>query len=80
MFTYKRLPFGVSSAPATFQRTMKGVLQGIPKVAVYLDDILVTGVPNEEHFRNLGEVLRRMEDAGLRLKRSKCTLLADEVQ
>ncbi|XP_055721195.1 uncharacterized protein K02A2.6-like [Salvelinus fontinalis] len=80
MFTYKRLPFGVSSAPAIFQRTMEGILQGIPKVAVYLDDILVTGVTKEEHLRNLGEVLRRMEDAGLRLKRSKCTLLADEVQ
>jgi hypothetical protein len=56
---------------------MEGVLQGIPKEAVYLDNILVT---KEEHLSNLGEVLRRMEDAGVWLKRSKCTLLADEVQ
>lgn len=80
MFTYNRLPFGVSSAPAIFQRTMEGVLQGIPQVAVYLDDILVTGATREIHLRNLDEVLTRLEDAGLRLKRSKCTLLADEVQ
>ncbi|XP_029904245.1 LOW QUALITY PROTEIN: uncharacterized protein K02A2.6-like [Myripristis murdjan] len=80
MFTYNRLPFGVSSAPAIFQRTMEGVLQGIPQVAVYLDDILVTGETREMHLKTLDEVLTRLEDAGLRLKRSKCTLLADEVQ
>lgn len=32
------------------------------------------------HIRNLDEVLTRLEDAGLRLKRSKCTLLDDEIQ
>lgn len=80
LFTYNRLPFGVSSAPAIFQRTMDGVLQGIPQVAVYLYDILVTGATREMHLRTLDEVLTRLEDAGLRLKRSKCTLLADEVQ
>lgn len=80
MFTYNRLPFGVSSAPAIFQRTMEGVLQGIPKVAVYLDDILVTEATREMHLRTLDEVLTRLEDAGLRLKRSKCPLLANEVQ
>ena len=57
-----------------------GVLQGIPRVAVYLDDILVTGATRVMHLRALDEVLTRLEDADLRLKRSKCTLLADEVQ
>ena len=80
MITYKRLPFRVFYAPAIFQRSMDGVLQAIAKVAVYLNYILVTGVTKEEHLRNLGEVLRRMEEAGLRPKRCKCTLLADEVQ
>ncbi|KAJ8337557.1 hypothetical protein SKAU_G00365230 [Synaphobranchus kaupii] len=69
MFTYNRLPFGVSSAPAVFQRTLEGLLQGIPMVAVYLDDILVSGASKEEHLRNLNEVLGRLEEAGLRLKR-----------
>lgn len=59
---------------------MEGVLQGIPQVAVYLDDILVTGATRKMHLRTLDEVLTRLENAGLRLKRSKCTLLADEVQ
>jgi hypothetical protein len=43
LYRYQRLPFGVSSAPAIFQRTMEVLLQGIPNVSVYLDDILITG-------------------------------------
>lgn len=79
LFTYNRLPYGVSSAPAVFQRTMEDLLQGIPMVAIYLDDILVTGVNALDHLKNLNEVLGRLEEAGLRLKRSKCELLRDEV-
>ena len=36
---YNRLPFGVASAPAIFQRFMDTLLQGIPNVSVYIDDI-----------------------------------------
>ncbi|XP_062380634.1 uncharacterized protein K02A2.6-like [Sardina pilchardus] len=79
LFTYNRLPYGVSSAPAVFQRTMENLLQGIPMVAVYLDDILVTGENVQAHLKNLAEVLSRLEKAGLRLKRTKCELLKDEV-
>ena len=43
LFKYNRLVFGVASSPAIFQRTMDTLLQGIPHVAVYLDDILITG-------------------------------------
>lgn len=72
LFKYNRLVFGVASSPAIFQRTMDNLLQNIPYVAVYLDDILVTGRTEEEHLQNLDQVLKRMSDAGLRLKRSKC--------
>lgn len=65
LFTYNRLPFGVASAPAIFQRTMEGLLKGIPLVAVYLDDILVSGQDEADHLKNLSEVLRRLEEAGL---------------
>ena len=67
LFCYQRLPFGVSSAPGIFQRTMESLLQGIPRVLVYLDDILITGTSQEEHRANLKEVLSRLKEAGLRL-------------
>ena len=53
LYRYLRLPFGVSSAPALFQHTMETLLQGLPQVCVYLDDILVTGRSHKEHMANL---------------------------
>ena len=57
LFQYKRLPYGVSSAPAQFQRIMESLLQGIPSTVVYFDDILVTGDTAAESFQNLDQVL-----------------------
>ena len=68
LYKYNRLPFGIASAPALFQRTIEGILQGIPNVSVYLDDILISGKTDEVHLKNLDEVLNRLEKAGLRLR------------
>ena len=57
LFQYNRLPFGVSSAPAIFQRVMESLLQGIPNVCVYIDDILVAGKTYQEHINSLEKVL-----------------------
>ncbi len=79
LYCYNRLPFGVSSAPGIFQRTMENLLQGVPHVVVYLDDILVTGTMGEEHVTVLKEVLTRLENVGLRLKKSKCRFMTASV-
>lgn len=55
---------------------MDNLLQGIPHVAVYLDDILVTGETEEERLHHLDQVLKRFSEAGLHLKCSKCTFQA----
>lgn len=80
LYRYTRLPFGVASAPAIFQKTMDTVLQGIPNVICYIDDILVTGADDAEHLRNLAEVLQRLEEHGIRMKKAKCTFMKAEVE
>jgi hypothetical protein len=72
LFKYLKLPYGVSCAPAIFQKVMESVTQGIDMTAVYLDDILVSGKTPQEHDSNLEKVMNRLQDAGLRLKETKC--------
>ena len=81
LYQYKRIPFGISAAPAIFQCTMESLLQGIPKVCVHIDDILVTGihVAEEDHLANLTEVLRRMSTSGMQLKHEKCAFIISQV-
>ena len=79
LLRYTRLPFGILSAPGIFQRIMESLLQGIPGVIVYLDDILVSAPSEEEHLRRLEEVFVRLEKSGLRARRSKCHFMASEV-
>ena len=49
LYQFNRLPFGVASAPAIFQRSMETLLRGLSGVSVYLDDILITGSNLVEH-------------------------------
>ncbi|KAJ8375572.1 hypothetical protein SKAU_G00061520 [Synaphobranchus kaupii] len=72
MFCYNRLPFGITSAPSIFQHVMDQVLQGLPNVHCFLDDILVAGCADAEHRKNLEAVLSRLEKFGLRVQREKC--------
>ncbi|KAL5515638.1 hypothetical protein EMCRGX_G000833 [Ephydatia muelleri] len=80
LFRYKRLPFGVSSAPALFQRAMDTILQGLPGVVCYQDDILVTGKEIDEHLKNLERVFGRLKEFGLRLRLTKCKFLKESVE
>ncbi|XP_041931246.1 LOW QUALITY PROTEIN: uncharacterized protein K02A2.6 [Alosa sapidissima] len=79
LYRYNRLVFGVASAPAIWQRAMDQVLQGVPGTQCYLDDIIVTGATDTEHLENLRQVLKRLEDYGLRARRDKCEFLKSSV-
>lgn len=69
----------MSLALAIFQRVMENLLQGIRQVAVYFDDIIVTGKDTSEHLLTLEVVLSHLKEAGLGLKRNKCKFLAPSV-
>ncbi|XP_016520874.1 uncharacterized protein K02A2.6-like [Poecilia formosa] len=70
LLVYNRLPFGISTAPSIFQHIMENIMKGLP-VVVYLDDLLITGHSKAEHLCNLEKALRRLQENGLRVKRSK---------
>ena len=74
LYKYFRLPFGVASGPALFQRIIDTRLN-MPGVKCYMDDILVTGADDNEHLHNLELVLQKLESEGMRLKKSKCQFL-----
>ena len=80
LFQYTRLPFGVSAAPAVFQRCMENLFQGCKGVSIYLNDLLVTGATVKEHLKNLDKVLGTMATAGLTLNQAKCKFLLPRVE
>lgn len=89
LYKFTRLVFGLASAPAIFQRTLENILtapdkNGSPSplqdgVLQFLDDILVTGRTSSEHMARLKEVFKRLENAGLVLKKEKCFFFQDSV-
>jgi len=59
---------------------MDSILQGIPNVLCYLDDILATGAADAEHISNLGNVLQRLQDHGIKAQNSKFVFLSESVE
>ena len=70
-FCINRLPFGISSAPEIFQRTMSKILEGSEGTLCQMDDVLIHGVDQSEHDGRVRAVLHRLQDAGLTLN-DKC--------
>lgn len=82
LFQFKRLPFGLHSAPATWQRLIDRVIGADlePYVFCYLDDVIICTQSFEEHLKILREVLRRLMDAGLTLSQEKCHFCKPELK
>ena len=72
LFRPKRLPYGVASSPALWQQTMDKVFHALPGVCCFVDDILVAGRDEQEHRERLIQVLDRIKEHGIKVKRSKC--------
>ena len=74
------MPFGLTNAPATFQRMMTKLLHGIKGCLVFIDDVIIFADTWDEHQRILEEVLCQIQDADLKIKRSKCQFGKESVE
>ena len=72
LYQFKRMPFGLVSAPQTFQRLMESLLGHLDYVECYLDDILIFSKSEEEHIRHLRNVFNILKNENLRLNPDKC--------
>ena len=79
LYEFLRMPFGLKNSAQAFQRLMNGVLGGLERVFVYLDDILVSSSSMQQHVDDIYAVLSRLAAAGLNLNRKKCVLAATSV-
>ena len=79
LFQYNRLVFGITSAPAIWQRTIDQVLEGTSGTSCILDNMIITGKNDEEHLANLEEVLRRFQVHGLRANKTKCEFFKEKI-
>ena len=79
LFRYKRLMFGVNSAPEKYQQIIRQALSGINGVHNIADDLVVHGKNQEEHDRNLHSVIRRLEQKNLTLNPDKFSFRMDKV-
>lgn len=77
---FKRLPFGIKSAPEYFQAAMERLLEGLEGVAVIMDDILIYASEMTEHDSRLKAVLQRCREKGLKLNPKKIQLAVPEVK
>jgi len=80
-YQFKRMPFGLKNAPATFQRLMDNVLSGLQgnELFVYMDDIVIYARSLKEHEIKFNRLMARLRDANLKLQPDKCEFLRKEV-
>ena len=81
LFEFIMMPFGLQSAPATFQRLMNTIFDDMlwHNVSVYLDDIVVYTRTWQEHLATLDEVFLRLRAAGLKASPGKCDIAQDRL-
>lgn len=82
LYEFKVMPFGLCTAPATFQRVMDTVLAGLKwhTCLVYLDDVVVFARTFDEHLARLEYVLEAIRTSGLTLKPEKCRFAYEELK
>ena len=79
-YRFKRLAMGISVAPEIFQRKMTELLDGLPGVECFLDDIVVSGGSEEEHDKNQKCALDVIKQSGLKINEEKCAFRQKQIE
>lgn len=76
------LPFGLNIAPSSFTRMMTIAFAGLSpdKAFIYMDDIIVIGISENHHIRNIRSVFETCRKFNLKLNPQKCDFFRTEVQ
>ena len=82
LYEFTVLPFGLCNSPSTFQRLMEHILRGLnwKTCLIYIDDIIVFSTSFRDHLQHLEEVFRRLRQANVKLKPSKCSFARSQVE
>ena len=79
-YEYVKVPFRLAQAPAYFQELMTGVLKDLLFAMAYLDDIIIYSSTPEEHLQHIKTVFKKLCNAKLSMKLSKCHFFTKEIQ
>ena len=78
-YIFKRLAMGLKNSAASFQRFMSTILDGLPGVFCYLDDILLFDTDEEQHKKSLNTVFQILQQNGLTINLKKCQFARKEI-
>ena len=74
LFQFRKLPFGLVTAPANISRMMRLLPDGLKDVDNFIDDILEHTETWEDHIQLLKILLQRLMDCCLTARPSKCEI------
>ena len=72
LYEFTHIPFGLKNACATFARELQNIIEGLPGVLNYFDDIIIGGDTKEQHDERLHKFLNKAAEIGLSLSSKKC--------
>ena len=80
LYQFQKLPFGLTASSGIFQSFMSKILNGIPDVIIYQDDILIHSSSIENHNATLEKVLSVLKKTGVKLNTKKCDFFVNKVE
>ena len=79
-YEFTRMPIGMVNSGATLVRGLRKILEGMPGVGSYIDNIVIYNDSWEDHIRTLKELFGRLRKARITARPTKCLLGASRME